>query len=257
MIPYTDLGCEINATRGCTNACTNCNHASTRYTEPYFMTPEVLKRDLDVMKNHLRTKLLMVQGGEPLMSPHVVELMSLCYDSGIARQCGVLTNGKLLTRMGDDFWEMLATRKMELRMSCYPDLNPDIVPFALDMGQKWGFFVRPQQINSFKPLFLKNDGRTYYGCPWNRCLTIHEGWFFLCPLTAFFPKQFMGADEHIDGIQIEGMTDERLDAFLHRDHPLETCKICAGARGVDIPWHQNKTKAEWLTEAGMTPELIA
>lgn len=253
----TDLGCEINAVRHCTNACVVCNHASTVHTEKYFMSPDVLQRDLDVMKNHLRTKLLFVQGGEPLLHPKVVQMMGMCYDSGIAKLCGILTNGKLLPRMHDDFWEMLATRKMELRMSVYPDLDPSIVPFAQDMAQKWGFFVRPQPINTFKPLFLKNDGRTYHGCPWNRCLTIHEGYFYLCPLTAFFPKQFMGLPEHIDGIQIEGMTDERLQVALNRRTPLETCKICAGAKGEDIPWHQNKTKAEWLTEAGMTPELIA
>jgi hypothetical protein len=67
----------------------------------------------------------------------------------------------------------------------------------------------------------------------------------------------MGLPETIDGIAIEGMTDERLQAALDRQEPLETCKICAGARGTDIPWHQNKSKSEWLTEAGMTPELIA
>lgn len=253
----TDLGCEINATRHCTNACTNCNHASLKYTEPYFMLPEVLKRDLDVMKEHLRTKLLFVQGGEPLLHPKVVELMSLCYDSGIAKQCGVLTNGKLLPRMHDDFWEMLSTRKMELRMSVYPDLDPSIVPFVQDKAQQWGFFVRPQQINSFKPLFLKNDGRTYHGCPWNRCLTIHENYFYLCPLTAFFPKHFMGLPEHVDGIPIEGMTDDRLSSFLAQNKPLETCKICAGGRGADIPWSQAKSKKEWMDTAGITAELIA
>lgn len=221
------------------------------------MEPSVLKRDLDVMKNHLRTKLLFVQGGEPLLHPRVVELMGLCHESGIAKQYGVLTNGKLLKRMGDDFWEMLASRKMELRMSCYPDLDPSIVPFAEDMAQKWGFYIRPQQIGAFKPLFRKNDGETYYGCPWNRCLTIHEGWFFLCPLTAFFPKQFMGIDEHIDGIPIDGITDDGLQTFLNRKTPLETCKICAGATGESIPWHQNKSNAEWEKESGLTPELIA
>lgn len=252
----TDYGCEINATRGCTNACVACNHASTRYTEPYFMEPSVLKRDLDGMKDHLRTKLLFCQGGEPLLHPKITELMGICYDSGIAKQCGVLTNGKLLKTMKDDFWEMLATRKMELRMSCYPDLAPDIVPFAMDMGQKWGFFVRPQTINSFKPLFRKvPDGSTYYGCPWARCLTIHEGWFYLCPLTAFFPKQFMHLPEHIDGIAIEGMSDTKLDLFLQRDVPLESCKICAGATGPSIEWHQNKSKEEWEKEAGLAEAL--
>lgn len=252
----TDLGMEINATRSCTNACAVCNHASTRFTEAYYMAPEVLKRDLDVMRNHIKTKLLFIQGGEPLLHPKVVDLLRLCVESGIAAQAGVLTNGKLLPKMHDDFWELLRDGRCELRMSWYPDLDPTIVTFALDMGQKWGFFVRPQPINSFKPLFLKNDGRTYFGCPWRRCLTIHSGWFFLCPLTCFFPAQFMGLPEHIDGIEIEGMTDERLQTFLNRETPLETCKICAGGRGQDIPWHQNRSKAEWEKEAGLTPELL-
>lgn len=247
---FTDLGLEINATRSCTNACVACNHASTRFTDSYYMEPAILKRDLDVMKNHLRVKLMMVQGGEPLLHPKVSELIQLIYDSGMAGQYGVLTNGKLLPKMKQDFWETLGAGKMELRMSCYPDLSPDIVPFATAKSEEYGFFIRPQQINSFKPLFLKNDGSTYYGCPWNRCLTIHEGWFYLCPLTAFFPKQFMRLNEHIDGIPIEDMTDERLQEFLNKDTPLETCKICAGARGPDIPWHQNKSYEEWMQEAG-------
>lgn len=251
----TDLGLEVNATRHCTNICTNCNHGSTAFTEKYFMEPSVLARDLAIMKDRLRVKLFMVQGGEPLLHPKVVELMELIVRSGIGSCCGVLTNGKLLPKMKDEFWEKLGEHKMELRMSCYPDLSPDIVPFALAKAEQYGFFVRPQQINSFKPLFLKNDGSTYYGCPWNRCLTIHQGWFYLCPLTCFFPKQFMGLPENIDGIPIEGMTDEKLQEFLDRKIPLETCKICAGGRGQDIPWNQNNSKAEWEREAGLIEAL--
>lgn len=259
----TDFGCEINVTRLCNFACSNCNHASTRYTAPYFMKPEVLKRDLDVMKHHLRTKLLFCQGGEPTLSPHLVEMMGMCYDSGIAKQCGVLSNGTRLKHMKDDFWEMLATRKMELRLSVYPDLPKDIVPFAEEMSQKWGFFVRPQQINGFKPVFRKvPDGSTYFGCPWNRCLTIHEGYFYLCPLSTFWPEQFMrrapqwkDISATVDGIEIAGMTDERLQTFLNRSHPLESCKICSGATGESIPWHQNDSKESWEREAGVAEAL--
>lgn len=253
----TDYGLEINATRSCTNACVVCNHASTKFTENYFMEPETLARDLEKIKDKLRVKLMFIQGGEPLLHPKVIELLRLAADSGMAKQYGVLTNGKLLPRMKEDFWQLLAERKMELRMSCYPDLPPDIVPFALAKGEEYGFFVRPQQISTFKPLFLKNNGNTYFGCPWNRCLTIHEGWFYLCPLTAFFPKQFMNLPEHIDGLPLDGLTEEALGAFLKRETPLETCKICAGARGEDIPWTQPKSKEEWLRTAGMTPELVA
>ncbi len=259
----TDFGCEINAVRHCTNACVACNHASTRYTEKYFMEPSVLKRDLDVMKHHLRTKLLFVQGGEPLLHPQITELLSICYDSGIAKQCGVLTNGKLLPKMKTEFWEMLASRKMELRMSCYPDLAPDIVPWIHAVAKQFGFFVRPQQIDAFKPVFRSvPDGSTYYGCPWARCLTIHEGYFYLCPLSTFWPSQFMSRVEKwkdisptIDGLPIEGLTDESLGTFLKREHPLESCKICSGATGDSIPWHQNNSPEEWEAEAGIAAAL--
>lgn len=252
----TDFGLEINATRSCTNACVACNHSSTLFTAKYFMEPAVLARDLDVMKNHLRVKLMMIQGGEPLLHPKVVELMEIMAQSKIGSWCGVLTNGKLLPRMKEDFWLKLGEYKMELRMSCYPDLDPEIVPFATAQSEKYGFSIRPQTINAFMPLFRKvPDGSTYYGCPWNRCLTCHEGWFYLCPLTAFFPKQYMNLPEHIDGIPIPGMTDDRLSKFLSRDKPLETCKICAGATGPAIPWHQNKNKEEWEKEAGLHEAL--
>lgn len=267
LLPFTnmvetDLGLELNLTRHCNFHCCNCNHASA-FADAYTMTPDVVRRDVGVMKDHLKVKLFMAQGGEPTLNKHLVEILGIMYDAQMARQCGVLSNGSRLKKMGDDLWEMLATRKMELRLSIYPDLDPSIVPFALEMGQKWGFFVRPQEINSFKPVFASvPDGRTYHGCPWNRCLTIHENFFFLCPLSAFWPEQFMRREEKwkdisstVDGIEITGMTDERLQEFLNRRHPLESCKICSGGRGPDIPHHQNRSKEEWELEAGIQQAL--
>lgn len=148
-------------------------------------------------------------------------------------------------------------------MSCYPDLAPDIVPWITEVAQKFGFFVRPQTINAFKPVFRSvPDGSTYHGCPWNRCLTIHEGYFYLCPLSTFWPEQFMRRSEKwkdisptVDGIAIDGMTDERLGAFMDRRHPLESCKICSGATGDSIAWHQNSSKEEWEAEAGIAAAL--
>jgi len=259
----TDYGMEINATRHCTNSCTNCNHGSTKFTPKWFMDPAVLKDDLDVMKLHIKTKLLFCQGGEPLLHPKIVELMGLCYDSGIAKQCGVLSNGKLLKRMGDDFWEMLATRKMELRLSVYPDLDPSIVPFVQEKAQQWGFFVRPQEINAFKPVFKSEPtGQSFFGCPWRFCLTVHCGFFYRCPLTAFWPEYMRRAErwkdlpDTVDAIPISGMTDEKLDAFLKRDTPFESCKICSGAVGTSVPVTQISSKEQWEKEAGIEQALI-
>lgn len=258
-----DYGCEVMATTTCTNSCSSCNHATIKFNPRWFMDPAVLKADLDVMKNHLRTKLLFVQGGEPLLHPKLVELLRICVESGIAKQAGVLTNGKLLRQQGDDLWALLRDGHCELRLSCYPDLDPEIVPWIQRKADEWGFFVRPQQIDAFKPVFRSvPDGRTYYGCPWRRCLTIHCGWFYLCPLSALWPEQFMRRVERwkdisptVDGLAIDGLTDEKLQEFLNRKHPLESCKICSGATGPSIPWHQNNSQAEWELEAGVEAAL--
>jgi len=258
----TDYGCEINLTRHCTNSCSSCNHGSTKFTPKWFMDPVVLKEDLDTMKQYLRTKLLFCQGGEPLLHPKLVELMGICYDSGIARHYGVLSNGKLLKRMGDDFWEMLATRKMELRLSVYPDLPEDIVPFALEKAQKWGFHCHPQVLDAFKPVFRSEPtGQSFFGCPWRYCLTIHCGYFYRCPLTAFWPEYMRRSEkwkdlpDTVDAIPIPGMTDEKLDEFLKRNVPFESCKICSGATGPSIPITQVPNKDQWEKEAGIAEAL--
>jgi hypothetical protein len=116
------------------------------------------------------------------------------------------------------------------------------------MAQKWGFFVRPQQIGTFKPLFPERWTHLLR-MPLERCLTIHEGYFYLCLLTAFFPKQFMGLPETIDGIPIESatMNDCRRLPVATRHG---TCKICAGARGSGHTVAPEQDRV--TTEAGMT-----
>ena len=59
----------------------------------------------------------------------------------------------------------------------------------------------------------------------------------------------------VDGIAIEGMTDDRLGTFMNRREPLESCKICSGATGPSIVWHQNKNQEEWEQEAGIAEAL--
>lgn len=246
----TQYDLEVNATRHCTNRCASCNHASA-FVAKYFMEPEVLKRDLDKIKDMLRVKLFFVQGGEPLLHPKVLDLLRLITASGMSTQCGILTNGKLLPSMGEEFWETLGELKSQLRISVYPDLNPDVVPMAQERADRHGFTPWPRTVNAFTPAFQANDGSNYHGCIWNRCLTLHEGHFYLCPQSAFYPKQFMNLPETIDGLCLSNVTEDSLRLFLNRSEPLDSCRICSGARGEEIPWHNSKNEEEWERASGL------
>lgn len=244
----TDYILEVNATRHCTNGCDHCHHVSTKFTKTHNLKPGDLAQDLAWLADKLRVRTILIQGGEPLLHPKVEHLLRLAWQSGIARQCGVLTNGKLLPVMPSVFWHALAICKAELRISVYPDLDEKIVAFAIKQARAYGFTVAAHTIDSFKAVFQKGDGSSYHGCGWNRCLTVHEGRLYLCPVSAFVePKE--------EGLKLEGLTEPLLAEFLQRRESLKTCTVCAGTHAPDVPWSQSKTAEEWIAKTGLTNRL--
>lgn len=240
----TDYILEVNATRHCTNACDHCHHVSTKFTPPHNLKPFVLEQDLACLKNLLRVRIILIQGGEPLLHPEVGELLEVAYYSNVGRQVGVLTNGKLLRTINSRFWHSLAMCQAELRISVYPDLEESIVAYAVQQARVWGFGLAVHTIGSFKAVFQKGDGSSYHGCGWNRCLTVHEGRLYLCPVSAFVePKE--------EGLVLEGLTEPALAEFLARQTPLKTCTVCAGTHAPDVPWSQSSTKDQWFARAGL------
>jgi len=216
------------------------------------MPPETLERDLAILSRFLHVGFLCLQGGEPLLHPQITRMIEVAQASGMADCYGVLTNGRLLDRQPEEFWEQLSKSRSELRISIYPNLEPHIVPLANEKCSKYGIGFRPTVYNGFLPVFKANPNpqETYDKCPWRRCLTVHEGYFYLCPLSTFFPKEFMKIDEHVDGLPLDGLTESKLSDFLNRKHSLETCRICSPGCGPWQPWSQSKTKKEWNDKAG-------
>lgn len=95
---------EINITRHCNNRCCACNHGSP-LAEPYYMTAEVLAKDLSMLRPMLHTKLLCLQGGEPLLHKGITDLMDVIASCGVAGQYAILTNGRMLQHMPEGFYK--------------------------------------------------------------------------------------------------------------------------------------------------------
>lgn len=246
---WTKYDLEVNAARSCNYFCAGCNHSSPFAGKNYYDLDQ-LAQDLDILRRYLKVKLFFAQGGEPLLHPNIIRVIELVAESGMG-QPGILTNGELLPRQPEAFWECLARTKSQLRISVYPDLDRETVKMAAERCAEHGIEFIPREVASFSKPFFVNDGSSYHGCIWNRCLTLHNGWFYLCPQSAFYPAQHMGLDEHTDGIPLEGLTEAKLAEFLNRDKPLESCRICAGHRGEEIPWHQVRNKHQWMSESGL------
>jgi len=89
--------CDVSVTNVCNAACTFCGFSrEKKLSGPRrYIDLEGFTRALPILRRH-GIRYLTYQGGEPLLHPKIVQLVSEASDSGI--QCGLITNGWFLTR---------------------------------------------------------------------------------------------------------------------------------------------------------------
>lgn len=212
------------------------------------MTPEVLEKDLAGLKPFMHFKALQMVGGEPTLNKQLVDLIKVGRASGIADSVSVITNGSLLHRMSDDFWKEIDW----LQLSIYPKLDPSVPEFA---KAKCAEFSKPFFSTVFTDFYEQfrqphNDGSHFATCHWrSSCWQIHRGHFGFCPQSLFFPKNYMGLSEFADALCIDGLTEEKLDAFLNRTEPLNSCKMCMANELKTRPWAEATGKDDWLARS--------
>lgn len=213
------------------------------------MTPEELEHDLAAIKPFMRFHRLQMVGGEPTLHKDIAGMMRIARASGVASEVMVITNGQLLHKMPDDFWRELDS----LQLSIYPKLGAEVPAFAAAKCAEFGKAFFSTIYTDFHQQFRStpNDGSHFSTCHWKSdCYTLHRRAFYLCPQSAFFPKNFMGLPADVDGLPLAGITEEKLIAFLNRKEPLNACRICMANEMKTKPWAEAKTREEWI--AGST-----
>lgn len=242
---------EANIVHHCNNKCASCNHLSP-FAPTYFMPPETLRRDLAIASKLIHIELFNLQGGEPLLHPNLLECMDALADSGIADDPGILTNGKLLPHLPDEFWKKAHDRKLRITMTIYPNLPPGTIDVARAKASKFGVNYReaPYPLPHFLKMLHPNNGESHAGCPWRECWTIHEGYFFKCPIAPFMAPQFCGLPMETDGLKLtEQTTEQDILDYYHSNTPLKSCKMCAGTHYGGVPWKQCSSLEEWIKES--------
>lgn len=242
---------EVNLCHHCNNRCASCNHLSP-FAEPYYMSPAVLYRDLAIVSKLVHVELFNLQGGEPLLHPNILQCMDILADSGISDDPGILTNGRLLPQMEDAFWQKAHDRKLRITVTVYPNLPEGTIEAAQAKADQFGVNFRPANfpLPHFAKMLNPSDGWIWKDCPWKECWTIHEGYFFVCPIAPFMAPQFLDLPMETDGLKLTSATTEAdiLD-FYHRKTPLESCKMCTGGRMGGTPWHQSGNLEEWIKDS--------
>ncbi len=238
---------DCNLVLHCSQKCVSCSHASP-FTTPFTMTTQMLARDLAAIKPFIHFKVLQMVGGEPTLHKNIVEMIRISKESGVGDSVSVITNGRHVQRMTPEFWDAIDW----FQLSIYPTLPPENVEYAKQKCAEHNKPFYSTVFTEFHQQFREtpSDGSNFTHCHWKtNCFTLHDGHFYLCPQSAFFPKPFMGLEANVDGLCLDGLTEEKMKAFLNRKEPFNACRICAANEMKPKPWKEAKTKEEWIEQS--------
>ena len=262
---------ELNAAEHCNLRCLECSHLSP-YVPAAVAVSAWVERDLAALSPVLHCGVFRFVGGEPLLNKSLVELIRIVRESGIADRVVVVSNGTLVDRMGDDFFQSIDG----LEISRYPGTGVDTSKIAIARSRCARFGARLLVCN--KPVFRKvqidrrsDDGLAqviYDSCRnahVSGCHAIHNGYYYKCSRPIFTDRYvaLKGKDTSdfasADGISLhEPDLRERLAHYIEEEAPLRSCTYCLGTAGKTVP-HRQMSREEILSrdvDPCSTEELV-
>jgi organic radical activating enzyme len=241
--------CEVNIVDHCNLRCRACAHLSP-VLPTNSIDPRDLSKDLTELAASYHTRLLRILGGEPLLHPDILDVLTAARDSGIADRIEIATNGLLLPRQKPRFWESVDA----VRISLYPgrSLKQHQLDKCIGQARQHGVVLRYRRYQAFQESYSEQGTddpalvkKIYVTCNhvhrW-RCHTVANGWFFKCAQSYMMPRGMsLGLQTaHRDGIRIDTAPDfrDRLLAYLTSPEPLSACRNCLGSAGRYIEHEQ-------------------
>jgi hypothetical protein len=263
--PLTKIEFSIHLVDHCNLGCRGCDHCAPLAKE-WFIDPVDFERDFNRLSHLFNAEAgrISLMGGEPLLYPDLERLMSLARRSFPAAYICIVTNGLLLGRKDDHFWETAAVNDIPIEVTPYPHVQKQLESLsarARDSGAKLLAFKHGDwqiaKTSNFIPFDLSGSqpiGETFSRCfHGNLCIHLRDGRLFTCtvaPNARFFAEYFnkalpLSPDDSID-IYRAGSAEEIFD-FLSR--PIPFCRFCrVDRRTFDHPWGRSrKSIDEWVT----------
>ena len=178
---------EILVSHQCNLSCRGCSNLSSRLKK-FFVSPDTIANDLSVLGKFYQPEHINLNGGEPLLHPHLLEVIDAVRCSNISERIRILTNGLLLHKMPKQFWQSVD----EVHVSQYPgkSFEVDELKECLRQAKEHNVYIELKYVETFHDKFAI-DGtsnkqlvkRIYCACEtanvW-RCHTLLDGYFYKC-----------------------------------------------------------------------------
>jgi MoaA/NifB/PqqE/SkfB family radical SAM enzyme len=252
---------DIHLTDHCNLKCKSCLHFSP-LAPPVFQDTGILERDCkriaELTGGHIAD--ICVLGGEPLLHPNITVCLDIARTYFPSDRIYIVTNGLLLLKQTDEFWQNCVKNDIGIEVSLYPvhlDLEK-IKETAERHGITIGFRGDPstqRRTWTRQPLDLdgkQNIEKSHRLCELaNFCIQLIDGKLYQCETTAFvkyFNQYFnknleISENDYIDIYQVKNL-DEILE-FLCKPAPF--CRYCKTKKVDFVAWeHSKKEMGEWV-----------
>jgi MoaA/NifB/PqqE/SkfB family radical SAM enzyme len=263
MIPKAMLGFETHIVEHCNLNCSSCCHFSPLAKEEY-LDIKVFEKDCErIAQLTKELRYLRLLGGEPLLHPGIIDFFEVARKYFRDTKLQLTTNGVLLSKMPDSFWESCMKNKVEVNVTDYPiNIHFEKVVHWKERGVNLNY--NPSIINAtnsfhFSPIDVegKQDGLyNFQNCqyPNDYCITLRDGKLYTCCILAhakIFNEYFnqnleITANDYIDIYKAKDI--QEILNFLCK--PIPFCKYCNVKKFVyGIKWYVSKKEiSEWTFE---------
>jgi len=255
------LSFEVNLANHCNLNCQCCNHFSP-IAKKEFLDIKQYKNDILRLRELFGEEgigRVMLLGGEPLLNRNIIEVMRLTREIMDKAVIYIITNGVLLPKMENDFWESCRELNIHIKFTRYP-INFDY-DYWVDYANKRGITMVDETGEKVKSTYrlpfcerggldpIKNYMKCYHA---NQCIVLRDGRLYTCPMSAWitilnekYKKTFPELKKN--SIDIYNVRDKQ-EIMDYLRKPVELCKYCEiDNYQYEIPWGTSKREiGEWI-----------
>ncbi len=259
-IPINDkpmiLTLGVNLTDVCNLNCKSCAHFCNLFDRNESQSFDDYKKDIKYLSENCIVGSFSIYGGEPLLSADVTRYIDVTRKYFPDSIIEVITNGLLVPKMDENFFNCINTNNVTIRVSGYkPTLKMiDIIIEKLEL-HKVNYIVASNIDKFYRVLSLKGDSNPEKAarvCEMWQCTFYRNSKIYKCPVDALFYKyaeHFNIPSKEDSGVDIYQISDWNKTLNDLRFGTVEFCKYCA--EKIDyIDWDVSKEpqKEDWIAD---------
>jgi organic radical activating enzyme len=249
---------EIEIVENCNLNCKGCSHFS-----PLADNTEISIANLKNQLTQLYDKLgkyfdgISLLGGEPLLHSDICGCIKVAREAMHDKHIGLTTNGILLSKQDDIFWETMRDCNVEIEITKYPIKLPydEIMQKAKNKGVSLKYFGRSGYVQKTQytlPLDLTGNQDaevSYQNCFMAReCYVLKNGVLYPCSVPACIERFNKAFGTEIPVTELDGgnIFNESAEDILNKlSSPIPMCSYCkVKGRTYGNKWGTSKRSIE-------------